>query len=52
MEAAIRFIRTGEKPEEVPVKEEPKAKPEVKKEESSVNVSFEDLGKEEPKVVE
>lgn len=53
MEAAIRFIRTGERPDdEKGAIEENKTKPAVKENESTVNVSFEDLGKEEPKVAE
>lgn len=53
MEAAVRFIRTGERPEEEPKVE--KAQPEnkeTKKDDGAVDVSFEDLGKEEAKVVD
>jgi hypothetical protein len=54
MEAAIRFIRTGEKPvEEVKNVVENNPEPAAKKEEESVvDLSFEDLGKEETKIVE
>ena len=53
METAIKFIQTGEKPtEEAPMQEQKKAKTELHVEDSTVNVSFEDLGKEEPEKVE
>ncbi len=53
MDTAIRFIKTGEKPaDEVIRHKEKKAEPVVKETESALNVSFEDLGKEENKPIE
>lgn len=53
MEAAIRFIRTGKDPDEEPQETNEKtSEPKKEQAEGTVDLSFEDLGKEEPKVAE